>query len=87
MGLGLLPQGGISIGLSVIVRQQLPEYATAITTIIMFSILIYETTGPIFAKIAIHKAGEINGLDTYFENQDDDLDNQTIQVNLKGSES
>ncbi len=63
MGLALFPQGGVSIGLSVLVRQQLPEYATAITTIIMFSILIYETTGPIFAKYAIKKAGEINGLD------------------------
>ncbi|HZK26966.1 MAG TPA: cation:proton antiporter, partial [Thermoclostridium sp.] len=63
LGLSLLPQGGISIGLSVLVRQQLPQYATSITTIIMFSILIYETLGPVFAKIAIEKAGEINGLD------------------------
>lgn len=62
LGLALLPQGGISIGLSVIVRQQLPEYAVGITTIIMFSILIYEVSGPIFAKIAIDKAGEIGGL-------------------------
>ena len=29
----------------------------------MFSVLIYEVSGPIFAKIAIKKAGEINGLD------------------------
>ncbi len=65
MGLALLPQGGVSIGLSVLVRKQLPEYATAITTLIMFSILIYETTGPIFAKIAINKAGEIKGQDNY----------------------
>ncbi len=63
LGLSLLPQGGISIGLSVLVRQQLPQYATSITTIIMFSILIYETLGPVFSKIAIEKAGEINGLD------------------------
>jgi Kef-type K+ transport system membrane component KefB len=63
LGLALLPQGGISIGLSVLVRQQLPEYAVAITTIIMFSVLIYEVSGPIFAKIAIQKAGEIDGLD------------------------
>ncbi len=65
LGLGLLPQGGISIGLSVLVRQQLPEYATVITSIIMFSILIYETTGPVFAKIAIQKAGEIGGMDRF----------------------
>lgn len=63
LGWALLPQGGISIGLSVIVRQQLPAIAPAITTIIMFSILIYEVTGPIFAKIAISRANEINGMD------------------------
>jgi Kef-type K+ transport system membrane component KefB len=62
LGYALFPQGGISIGLLVIVRQQLPEYITAISTIIMFSILIYEVTGPIFAKLAIQRAGEINGL-------------------------
>ncbi|HHT98298.1 MAG TPA: cation:proton antiporter [Clostridiales bacterium] len=61
LGFALLPQGGISIGLSVIVKQQLPQYAVAVTTIIMFSILIYEVSGPIFAKIAISKAGEIDG--------------------------
>lgn len=63
LGLGLLPQGGISIGLSVLVRQYLPQYAVPITTIIMFSVLVYEVSGPIFAKIAISKAGEIGGMD------------------------
>lgn len=62
LGYALLPQGGISIGLLVIVRQQLPAYAAAIGTIIMFSVLIYEVTGPIFAKLAIHRAGEIDSL-------------------------
>lgn len=63
LGFALLPQGGISIGLLVLVRQQLPEYAVAIGTIIMFSVLIYEVSGPIFAKIAIEKAGEIHGVE------------------------
>jgi Kef-type K+ transport system membrane component KefB len=63
LGLGLLPQGGISIGLSVIVASQLPEYAAIINTIIMFSVLVYETTGPIFSKLAISLSGEINGLE------------------------
>ena len=63
LGLSLLPQGGISIGLSIIVRQELPEYSVAITTIIMFSVLVYEISGPILAKIAIQKAGEVGGRD------------------------
>lgn len=67
LGYALLPQGGISIGLLVLVRQQLPEYATTIGTIIMFSVLIYEVTGPIFAKLAIQKAGEIDGMEKKVE--------------------
>lgn len=59
LGFALLPQGGISIGLLILVRQQLPQYAEMITTIIMFSILIYETSGPVFAQYALKKAGEI----------------------------
>jgi Kef-type K+ transport system membrane component KefB len=62
LGFALLPQGGISIGLIVLVRQQLPELSTAISTIIMFSVLIYEVSGPIFAKLAIQKAGEIKDI-------------------------
>lgn len=63
LGISLLPQGGISIGLSIIVRQQLPQYSNSLITIIMFSVLIYEALGPVFAKIAIQKSGEVNGLD------------------------
>lgn len=65
MGFALLPQGGISIGLSVLVMQQLPQYSVEITTIIMASVLFYETLGPIFAKIAIHKSGEIDALPSF----------------------
>lgn len=80
LGLALLPQGGISIGLSVIVRQQLPEYSMGITTIIMFSILIYEVSGPIFAKIAIDKAGEIDGLDKIKEGQHEDVHEVVVKT-------
>jgi Kef-type K+ transport system membrane component KefB len=65
LGFALLPQGGISIGLSVLVMQQLPQYSVEITTIIMASVLFYETLGPIFAKIAIHKSGEIDALHSF----------------------
>lgn len=63
LGLALLPQGGISIGLSMIVARELPMYATEIITVILFSVLVFEISGPILAKISITKAGEVNGLD------------------------
>lgn len=68
LGLSLLPQGGVSIGLSMIVKQQLPQFSEAITTVILFSVLVYETSGPILAKIAIQKAGEINGAEKATQN-------------------
>lgn len=63
LGIALLPQGGISLGLLVLVFAQLPDLYPLISTIIMIGILFFETTGPIFAKFAIGRAGEINGLD------------------------
>ena len=63
LGLALLPQGGISIGLSMIVARELPMYASEIITVILFSVLVFEISGPILAKISITKAGEVGGLD------------------------
>lgn len=62
LGMSLLTQGGISIGLSMIVRKELPHLSDAIITVILFSVLVYEIVGPILAKIAITKAGEVDGM-------------------------
>ena len=63
LGIALLPQGGVSLGLLVIVQAQMKPFYPTISTIIMLSILVYETFGPVFAKYSITKAGEVNGLD------------------------
>lgn len=63
LGFALLPQGGVSLGLLVVVNALMPTFYPMISTIIMLSILVYETTGPIFSKFAISRAGEISGLD------------------------
>lgn len=62
LGLSLLTQGGISIGLSSIVRSELPQFSDSIVTVILFSVLIFEIIGPVLAKIAITKAGEVDGM-------------------------
>lgn len=60
LGIALLPQGGISIGLSILVKTYLPtNLADPIVTIILCSIIVYESLGPIFAKIALQKSGEL----------------------------
>lgn len=62
LGMSLLTQGGISIGLSIIVSSELPEFSDSIVTVILFSVLVFEIMGPILAKIAITKAGEVDGM-------------------------
>lgn len=62
LGMSLLTQGGISIGLSIIVRNELPQFSDSIVTVILFSVLVFEILGPVLAKIAITKAGEVDGM-------------------------
>ena len=59
LGLALLPEGGVSIGLSLIVAMELPQFSPTIIPVVLFSVLIFEISGPIFAKFALKKAGEI----------------------------
>jgi len=58
LGLGLIPQAGVAIGLTLLVQQGMPEIAGMVTTVILGSVVVYEIIGPFFAKLAIVKAGE-----------------------------
>lgn len=60
LGMSLLPIGGVSIGLAAIAKSELPGVGSKISTIVLFSVLVYEIIGPILTKIAIEKAGEAN---------------------------
>ena len=49
-------------GLSSIVASELPQFSESIITVILFSVLVFEIMGPILAKIAITRAGEVDGV-------------------------
>jgi len=59
---GLIPQGGIVIGLALMIKQNhaFDAISDVIISIIIGATIIHELIGPIFAKIALRKAGEIN---------------------------
>jgi len=61
LGYTLVPQAGVAIGLALIAKNTLPEpYGSKIKTIILAATVVYELIGPLMAKIAITKAGEVN---------------------------
>lgn len=59
LGITLIPQAGVAIGLSLIAQTVLPKYGDVIRTIILSATVIYELIGPVATKIAIKKAGEM----------------------------
>ncbi|NLK39106.1 MAG: cation:proton antiporter [Clostridiales bacterium] len=59
IGLTLVPQAGVAIGLSLIASNTLPEHGKTIRAVILCATLIYELVGPAITKIGLKKAGEI----------------------------
>ena len=59
LGLGLVPQAGVALGLSLLVREQFPQIGQSIATVIVAATVIYELVGPVVAKYAITRSGEV----------------------------
>ena len=60
LGWTLMPQAGVAIGMATMVLRQLPaEYSQVIQTVILCATLVYEIVGPLAAKSALKRAGEI----------------------------
>ena len=59
LGITLLPQAGVALGMSVTVAAEFPEGGALIRNIVLFSVLIYELVGPLMTKMALTAAGEI----------------------------
>jgi Kef-type K+ transport system membrane component KefB len=59
LGLTLIPQAGVAIGLITVSQTVVPEYAAQLRAVILCGTLIYEIIGPAITKIALVKAGEI----------------------------
>ena len=58
LGLTLVPQAGVAIGLSLIASNIIPDpHGAMIRTIILGATIIYELIGPMVAKIALKRAG------------------------------
>ncbi len=58
LGMALLPQAGVAIGMVITVSRTHPELGTIIGTIVLSSVIIYEGIGPFLTRLAIVRAGE-----------------------------
>jgi len=65
LGLGLVPQAGVAIGLIFLIAADpaLGEYSTIITPIVLAGVFLSELLGPVTARFAVQQVGEAHGLD------------------------
>lgn len=61
IGFALFAQAGLAIGLVLIARRHLPESASLITTVVLGGVAIFEMFGPLAAKYALVRSGEVGG--------------------------
>ena len=59
LGITLLPQAGVALGMSVTVAAEFGAEGSVIRNIVLFSVLIYELVGPLLTKMALTAAGDI----------------------------
>lgn len=60
LGLGLVPQAGVALGMALIVKDQFPEVGALIFTTVVATTVIYEIIGPVSVKFALQKTGQIS---------------------------
>ena len=59
LGITLLPQAGVALGMSVMVAAEFGAEGALVRNIVLFSVLIYELVGPLLTKMALTAAGDI----------------------------
>ncbi len=58
LGLGMIVQAGVAIGLVELINNADKELGNIVTPLILSTVIIYETVGPPLIKYILYKAGE-----------------------------
>jgi len=58
MGVALLPQAGVAIGMALVASNRFPEYRQIMLPIVIASTVVFEIIGPIFTRLAIQRSNQ-----------------------------
>lgn len=59
IGLALLPQAGVAIGMALLASQRFPELRDTILAVVLGSAVIFELIGPVLTRYVLKRMGEI----------------------------
>ena len=58
MGLAMLPQAGVALGMALVAAQRLPALGEIVLPVIIGATVIFEVIGPVLTRVALHRVGE-----------------------------
>ena len=58
MGMALMPQAGIALGMALVVTQRFPHLGKIILPVVIGATVIFEVIGPVLTRIALVRVGE-----------------------------
>jgi Kef-type K+ transport system membrane component KefB len=59
MGLALMPQAGVALGMALVATQRIPELTDTLLPIVISATVFFELVGPILTRQALKHAGEV----------------------------
>jgi Kef-type K+ transport system membrane component KefB len=59
LGVSIFAQAGLAIGLVFITRERFPELAPTVATVVLGAVAVFELIGPISARMALLRSGEV----------------------------
>jgi Kef-type K+ transport system membrane component KefB len=58
LGLAILAQAGLAVGLVLVTRQRFPQLGPVISTVVLGAVAVFEVAGPLSARFALDRTGE-----------------------------
>jgi Kef-type K+ transport system membrane component KefB len=58
MGVAMLPQAGVAIGMALVASNRFPEYRQTILSVVIGSTIFFEVIGPVFARLSLSRAAK-----------------------------
>jgi Kef-type K+ transport system membrane component KefB len=60
MGMALMPQAGVALGMALIATQRRPDLGEIILPVVIASTVFFEVVGPVLTQIGLVKVGEVD---------------------------
>lgn len=61
MGIALLPQAGVALGMALIAANAFPEFRQTLLSVVISTTVLFELAGPVFTRLAINKVRSTQG--------------------------